>query len=1590
MKKLLLCGKTLLFLLFMITISSRTGALKVYAQQPFQMESLSRGTVAVQTEEGVFVSWRLLGTEPADLKFDLYKNGALEAQAINATNYQDPLGFVFDQYEVVPAGEKQEHIPVRVWNGNHMDIPVQRPEAEGYAYTASDVSAADLDGDGELELILKWLPTNHKEAAEPGRTGNMYLDAYKMNGSRLWRVDLGQNIRAGTYDAPFLCYDFDGDGKAELVMRTAPGSKDSAGEYVSRVGENITWGEDTKDYAATGEKEGYIVSGPDWITVFDGFTGCALQTVDYPPQRGTVEDWGDDYGANASYYLAGVAYLNGTSPAIVFCRGAHGRIAVSALQWDGIKLSRLWLLDSSQIGDIAGCGSGNLSIADIDQDGKDEIILGALTVDDNGTVLQKPGDGYSNSVRAGDFNGDGETEVFRIQSQNSQEAGVQLYRGNGELLAWAGKDGAGRGQAANLDDSYAAANPSAASMFWSDAEPALYSLQGNPLMHPQVDTAVVPPQQINSLVYWDGDFGRELLNDGYISKYTVQEGEKELQQLEGIHSNSRSQPAPSLVADLFGDWREEVVYPTAGDKALRIFTTMQPTSYKLTALLHDRQYRCAVAGQNAGLHQPPEASYYIGQSALMPGENHLKWTRPQIDCPRPVQQRQPEQERRLFFDSKNFEGSESSLGFSNSKVVRTSTGKGQILQTDGDASEKMFSLPQVTKDIEIYRLEWEADELLLEMKNRGNEKRELMLVTAFYESGGTLAGVRQQAVFLEPGEYRKQRYPARREGETKIMIWEKESMQPISPALTEQQPFYSNSAPMEFVGCTWKPGAGNGALKIVSDTGAELLQIQKEEAKALMYSTALEQGIVIDEEMKTQDTWYSIQCVLDRENGRMQLSVMDQKMNCTAVDVLVPEGEHIGGLGVSNGGALDACRMGQVINYQQSIPTLFQITANGSPVLQSEITVDGKTMRTDPNGQAMLHLKPGSYDYVVSKNAYQNQYGKVEAGKKAIAELSHGRVRRVYLQRKDEQGVSLGTEVLTGQAIENTWYTFSEEEKADVQVTDQEGNTAVFELDPDASEPRQYIGQGGDAYLTLSYSLKKVPRNEGERELLKLHFSPYGAGRELWEGQGAQYKDAGTKYALFSSAEKDTLSVPLPNTSQPLAIEFDIRYEQLDLSGFGIGLHTAAGEQLRLGMWESAQDQPQWTLGYTTGADHQMLPYVSSDPRYTYAENWKNQWAHFILLLDQKQMHVTVTNRTTGVCYVQDAVVPFALEGAADKITFGRLGGSGTGVFGLSKLKAYTVTAPETDAAQINKEVAIPSVTDCSFAALHVSELDHIQYNCSPVLEQTYHLEDEAGNPIQLDGVQLNEEGILTVGTQADKNESYYAVTKINGVTVQKLRICYKPETVLYESKFLEDTEGFQFKGGSNTTFYAEGGFLYFLQKHSDSSGEFFKRFDPPAGGRTELQFTLKTGGVKSAQNMWEWSGEEYAFAVEIVGKTADGQEAAILELSQEYTQDGAQATYYRAEGQSPKPVKGDWAKSGLLLDDPLGGNNREWVVTASLDFTQGRGIFLLHNKAGEGYSKTVEIKDFSGFSCLKIRAKKKGQSLRWEPVLSSVKLTTQ
>ncbi|KOY17648.1 rhamnogalacturonan lyase [Paenibacillus xylanivorans] len=579
-----------------------------------QMEFLDRGVVAVKTGTGVFVSWRLLGTEGSNVSFNVYRDGTkVNASPItNSTNLQDASGTSSSKYTVravVGGTEQAASAAASVWGNNYLSVPLSvptggtTPDGVAYTYSANDASAGDLDGDGEYELIVKWDPSNSKDNSQSGYTGEVFIDAYKLNGTRLWRISLGENIRAGAHYTQFMVYDLDGDGKAEVAMKTADGTKDGTGVVI---------GDASKDYR---NSSGYVLSGPEFLTIFNGQTGKALSTVNYEPARGNVSDWGDNYGNRVDRFLAAIAYLDGERPSLVMARGYYTRTVLVAYNWSDGQLTKLWTFDSNTSGNSAYAGQGNhnLSVADVDGDGKDEIVYGAMAVDDNGKGLYTTGLYHGDAMHLSDLDPDRPgLEVFQVHETPSN-AGVEFRDARTGQLIWGiptSKD-IGRGMAADIDPRYKGAE------VWADG--GLYTAKGQ-----KIGTTL--PSSTNFGIWWDADLLRELLDSNRIDKWDYANSKTvNLLTASGVSSNNGTKSTPNLQADLFGDWREEVVWRTNDSSALRIYTTTAVTDKRIYTLMHDPVYRLGVAWQNVAYNQPPHTGFYLGDGMSTPPVPNIRY-----------------------------------------------------------------------------------------------------------------------------------------------------------------------------------------------------------------------------------------------------------------------------------------------------------------------------------------------------------------------------------------------------------------------------------------------------------------------------------------------------------------------------------------------------------------------------------------------------------------------------------------------------------------------------------------------------------------------------------------------------------------------------------------------------------------------------------------------------------------------------------------------------------------------------------------------------------------------------------------------------
>lgn len=587
---------------------------------PKQMEFLTRGLVAIQkSSSSVFLSWRLLGDDPANIAFNVYRNGVkiTSSPITSSTNYTDITTSSNNNYSIttiINGVESQQTTALTVWalntfntggRNNHLSIPIQMPpgstlpDGQSYTYTANDASVGDVDGDGTYEIILKWDPTIVNDNAG-GYSGKQIFDCYKLDGTRLWRIDLGINVNAGPHYNQFMVYDFDGDGKAEMILKTADGTVDGQGTVIGNA---------SVDYRST---SGWVQQGPEFLTVFNGLTGAAMSTISYQPARDNTADWGDSYGNRQDRFVSAVAYLDGARPSLIVGRGYYNRLVRAAYNWRNGQLTMLWKFDSKdpthpEYNSYSGQGNHQMTIGDVDGDGKDEIINGSSAINDDGKPLWTYGMGHGDALHMTDMDLDlpGKEIWINLESPGSYDGlGLRQYDAKTGQTNWgiATTGDVGRSMAADIDPYFKGYE------MWGSSGDGTYDVKGSLI------SANRP--SYNFGIWWDADLGRELFDKNYIDKWnptTKSSGRLyTIYQDYPVTYNNSTKANPCLQADILGDWREELIMRKSDNTELVIFTTDTPTTYRIPTLMHDPQYRVAVAWQNSAYNQPPNTSYYIG------------------------------------------------------------------------------------------------------------------------------------------------------------------------------------------------------------------------------------------------------------------------------------------------------------------------------------------------------------------------------------------------------------------------------------------------------------------------------------------------------------------------------------------------------------------------------------------------------------------------------------------------------------------------------------------------------------------------------------------------------------------------------------------------------------------------------------------------------------------------------------------------------------------------------------------------------------------------------------------------------------------
>jgi len=579
-----------------------------------QMERLGRGVVAMRGADGkVYVGWRLLGTDPEGVGFNVYRRvGGGAARRVNegaivaCTNVVDggasvdkPAAWFVRAVVGGKEGAASEAFVLKAGAAVRPYISIPLKTLPGC--TPNDASVGDLDGDGEYEIVVKQ-EMRPRDNSHSGQTGRTRLEAYKLDGTFLWRIDLGPNVREGAHYTPFIVYDLDGDGRAEIACKTADGTVDGKGKVI---------GDPEADHRSS---KGYVLKGPEFFTIFDGRNGAALATADYVPPRGRVKDWGDDYGNRVDRFLACVAYVDGKRPSVVMCRGYYTRAVLAAWNWRGGKLTRAWTFDSDDgtAGNRAYRGQGNhsVSVGDVDGDGKDEIVYGGCTIDHDGKGLYTTGLGHGDALHLSDIDPDrAGLEVWGIHERPRHPNGANLRDAKTGKVIWGLKSSdVGRGVAMDIDPRHKGYE------CWASGPGlgGLYTCKGKKISDAK-------PRSCNMGVWWDDDLLREILDGTTISKWDHLAGrETRLVTAEGCSRNNGTKSNPCLHADILGDWREEVIWRTSDNRELRIYTTTIPSKRRFTTFMHDPVYRLSVAWQNVGYNQPTQPGFYMGVGMVRP------------------------------------------------------------------------------------------------------------------------------------------------------------------------------------------------------------------------------------------------------------------------------------------------------------------------------------------------------------------------------------------------------------------------------------------------------------------------------------------------------------------------------------------------------------------------------------------------------------------------------------------------------------------------------------------------------------------------------------------------------------------------------------------------------------------------------------------------------------------------------------------------------------------------------------------------------------------------------------------------------------
>ncbi len=539
-------------------------------------ERLDRGATAFLRQDGsAYIGWRLLASDSADVAFDVFRSesGAADGAKINSAPIRDSCNFVD-----ASAGGKVWHYSVRptsAGKGLAQSPPAKAATVEGDTafrsiklrgnYLFDKVGIADLDGDGQPDFVIK----QPNQITDPGvwrkSEDTFKLEAYKSDGTFLWRKDLGWNIEQGVWWSPMIAYDFDGDGQAEVAVKSAPMESDYR------------------------DAEGKVTSGPEWCSMLDGLTGKEIARVDWPA-RGNVADWGDAKNNRASRHLLGLAYLDGQHASLLVMRGTYTKMIVDAYDLVDRKLKLRWHWNGDDENPpVRGQGMHGMHAADVDGDGRDEIVLGAGVLDDNGQVLWNLGMGHPDAVYVSDILPErpGLEIIYGFETKQRSNGFCLVEAKTGKII-WGCEHPTTHIHSQGLFGDFDPANPGPEFYDGEKFGPERWTYSAR-------DGKLLAREDLGSLaplgIYWASGSLRMIAVRGRISPYHGQP----LDSYEG---------RVVAVGDLLGDWREELVTSVAGE--LRIYSTTIPATSRRTCLLQDRAYRTDVALEAMGYLYPPQ------------------------------------------------------------------------------------------------------------------------------------------------------------------------------------------------------------------------------------------------------------------------------------------------------------------------------------------------------------------------------------------------------------------------------------------------------------------------------------------------------------------------------------------------------------------------------------------------------------------------------------------------------------------------------------------------------------------------------------------------------------------------------------------------------------------------------------------------------------------------------------------------------------------------------------------------------------------------------------------------------------------------